>query len=371
MINSNKNNYTQLVLNSLQKNGIVDKSEKVTLTPLTGDGSSRLFFKIRTGAAVSFCGVLPAIENTKQGRAEAQAAFYIGSHLKKRGLPVPAIHAFDPENGFILFEDLGETLLHDELESKKKKNTGLIWEQARKTYKEIIEILLYMQISGSVRFDRKWCWETQRYDKKLMLEKESGYFIQAFCRDMLGIKNFSAKLSDEFKEIAGRASRQPAVYFLHRDFQSRNLMVVDGEIKIIDFQGGRLGPLGYDLASLLIDPYAQIPETLQQELLDHYLENLCTYGLDDLAFLKGYNSLALQRNLQILGAFAFLSNQKQKVFFKQFIMPATLSLQRLLTGPNGNFYPQLLKLTEKILRLVDKKNIIPAAARQTSTKDHA
>ena len=211
-----------------------------------------------------------------------------------------------------------------------------------------------MQISGSVRFDRKWCWDSQRYDKKLMLEKESGYFMQAFCQDLLGIKKFSAKLTDEFKQLASRAARQPAVYFLHRDFQSRNLMVFDGEIRIIDFQGGRLGPLGYDLASLLLDPYAQIPAEVQQELLDHYLEHLCTYGLDDLAFLKGYPSLALQRNLQILGAFAFLSNQKQKVFFKQFIPPATLSLRHQLAAPEADDYPHLLKLTEKILALLDK-----------------
>jgi len=354
MNDSNKSNHTQQILNFLQKKGFIDTSEKVRLIPLAGDGSNRLFFKIRTGTAASFCGVLPGNENVEKGKAEAHAAFNIGSHLKKRGVPVPAIHAFDPENGFILFEDLGETLLHDELERNKKIHGGLIWEQARETYKEIIELLLYMQISGSVRFDRKWCWDTQRYDKKLMLEKESGYFIQAFCRDMLGLKHFSAKLSDEFKELAGRASRQPAVYFLHRDFQSRNLMIADGEIRVIDFQGGRLGPLGYDLASLLIDPYAQIPEAVQQELLEHYLEHLCTYGLDDLAFLKGYKSLALQRNLQMLGAFAFLSSQKQKIFFKQFILPATLSLQHLLNGPNANGYPHLMKLTEKILNLLDK-----------------
>jgi aminoglycoside/choline kinase family phosphotransferase len=353
MTTSNKNDHTQQIRNFLHKEGLVANSENVLLTPLSGDGSSRLFYKIRTGDAASFCGVLPGNGNAKKGMAEAQAAYNIGSHLKKRGIPVPAIHAFDPENGFVLFEDLGETLLHDELERKKKKSGKQIWRQMLKTYKEIVELLLYMQISGSIRFDRKWCWDTQRYDKKLMLEKESGYFMQAFCHDMLNIKSFPAKLSDEFKELAGRASRQPAVYFLHRDFQSRNLMLVDGEIRIIDFQGGRLGPLGYDLASLLIDPYARIPDEVQQELLEHYLEHLCSYGLDDLAFLKGYYILALQRNLQILGAFAFLCKQRQKVFFKQFILPATLSLQRLLTGPHGNDYPQLRQLTEKILVLLD------------------
>ena len=354
MSNSNNKNQKQQILDFLHKEGFADSSEEVTLSPLSGDGSSRLFFKITIEAKTTYCGVLPGNENTKKGMAEAQAAFNIGSHLKKRGIPVPKIYAFDPESGFILFEDLGEILLCAELERKKKENGEHFWEQTKETYREIIELLLYMQISGSVRFDRKWCWETQRYDKKLMLEKESGYFVQAFCQDLLNIKNLSTELTDEFKQLAGRAARQPAVYFLHRDFQSRNLMVCDSKIRIIDFQGGRLGPLGYDLASLLIDPYVQIPEEAQQELLDHYLEHLCKYGLDDLAFLKGYPYLALQRNLQILGAFAFLSNQKHKVFFKQFILPATLSLHNRLAGPIGDDYPHLQKLTEKILGMLDK-----------------
>ena len=140
-------------------------------------------------------------------------------------------------------------------------------------------------------------------------------------------------------------------------------MLRDGEVRIIDFQGGRLGPLGYDLASLLIDPYAQIPEQLQHELLEHYLEHLCKYGLDEQAFLKGYPSLALQRNLQILGAFSFLSLQKQKPFFRQFILPATISLQRLLARKEGKDYLQLRKLTENILvMLAGSINTVSAGA---------
>ncbi|MFC1844900.1 aminoglycoside phosphotransferase family protein, partial [Thermodesulfobacteriota bacterium] len=277
---------------------------------------------------------------------------------KKRGLPVPEIHAFDPVSSFILFEDLGEILLHDLLQAKKKESAELFGLEITELYKEIIEILLFMQISGSVHFDRKWCWDTQRYDKKLMLEKESGYFLQTFCQDLLGIKSFPGKLNDEFKLLAGRAARQPAVYFLHRDFQSRNLMVSDGEIRIIDFQGARLGPLGYDLASLLIDPYAGLPEQLQHELLEHYLEHLCKYGLDDRAFVKGYPYLALQRNLQILGAYAFLGFQKNKKFFRQFILPATFSLQQRLAQPEAKDYSCLRKLTDKILDLLEQKTLI-------------
>lgn len=356
MTEPNRNNQTQQILNFLHKEGFVDNTAKVKLTPLSGDGSSRMFFKIKT-ESTSYRGVLPASENTQKGLAEAHAAVNIGNHLKKRGIPVPVIYAFDPVSGFILFEDLGDILLHDHLQEKKRHAAEFPDHEIVELYKGIIETLLFMQISGSVRFDRKWCWDTQRYDKKLMLEKESGYFLQSFCRDLLGIKSFSEKLNDEFKLLAGRAARQPAVYLLHRDFQSRNLMISDGKIRIIDFQGARLGPLGYDLASLLIDPYAGLPEEMQHELIEHYLEHLCKYGLDDRAFMRGYPYLALQRNLQILGAFSFLGFQKNKKFFRQFIGPATFSLQQQLAQPEAKDYPFLRELTDKIMGLLAQNTL--------------
>ena len=355
MDNKNSKNVAALI-NIMRKSGYCKGVEDCRYSRLSGDGSDRLFFRIKTAVESSFIGVMPAngrSTKTDKGRVEALAAFNIGTHLKKRGIAVPDIIEFDPQSGVILFEDLGDTLLHNILPERMQEDS-LSWPETKKTYMDIIENLLFMQISGSVRFNRKWCWDTQRYDKKLMLDKESGYFKESFCRDLLGIENFPKGLTDEFKLLAGRAGRQPAVYFLHRDFQSRNLMVFNDEVRIIDFQGGRLGPLGYDLASLLIDPYAALPEDLQQELLEHYLYHLCKYGLDELAFLKGYPSLAIQRNLQILGAFAFLSHQKEKIFFRQYLKPATLSLYQRLATKDGEDYPCLRSLTEQSLNLLEK-----------------
>jgi len=355
MDNRNSKNINNLI-NIMKKNGYCANAEDCQYSRLTGDGSDRLFFRIKTADEISFIGVMPGnsfSKKTDKGRAEAMAAFNIGRHLKQRGIPVPEIIDFDQQTGARLFEDLGDTLLHDILPGSSQEDT-ISWAAAKDIYMEIIETLLFMQISGSVRFNRKWCWDTQRYDKKLMLEKESGYFTESFCRQLLGIETFTPELADEFKLLAGRASRQPAVYFLHRDFQSRNIMITDGKARIIDFQAGRLGPLGYDLASLLIDPYAALPEELQQELLDHYLHHLCTYGLDDLAFLKGYPSLTIQRNLQILGAFAFLSHQRKKGFFRQYLKPAALSLYQRLATKDADDYPCLRSLVEQSLNLLEK-----------------
>ena len=121
MSDSNKNKNTQQILNFLKKEGFAENTDDVGLAPHSGDGSSRSFYTIKT-ETTSYCGVLPAKDDSQKGLAEAHAAFNIGSHLKKRGIAVPEIHGFDPVSGFILFEDLGETLLHDFLQDKKKES---------------------------------------------------------------------------------------------------------------------------------------------------------------------------------------------------------------------------------------------------------
>ena len=125
-------------------------------------------------------------------------------------------------------------------------------------------------------------------------------------------------------------------------------MLTDGAVRFIDFQGGRIGPWAYDLASLLLDPYAALPETMQERLMDVYLQSLqqeMEYDPDQ--FRHEYVFLALQRNLQILGAFAFLSQVRQKPFFAQFLRPALASLSRLLAKPQAAGYAALSHLTDQ------------------------
>ena len=186
-----------------------------------------------------------------------------------------------------------------------------------------------------------------------MIARESKYFLNSFCTDCLGLEKFPTELTNEFNRLAGRASSQPADYFLHRDFQSRNIMLKDDRVRIIDFQGGMLGPLGYDLASLLLDPYAGLDDVMREELFDLYLNLLESYGVEKEDFLQGYFPLSLQRNLQIIGAFAFLSKVKQKVFFQTYIKPAVISLNALLAKPSGEDYPGLRKLAGKCLDLIE------------------
>ena len=320
------------------------------------DGSSRSFVRLQRHGQPLCLAVLPA---RPEGRdlAEAEAAWRIGLHLQRLGIPVPALYGRHAESGVILFEDLGDTRLHDlvaatDLADPRQAEPVLV------LYEETVDQLVFMQTEAAAGFDERWCWDTPRYDRQLMLERESGYFLRSFWQELLG-KPIPEGLEDEFRDIADQAAEAPAGFFLHRDFQSRNLMVKDGHIRIIDFQGGRRGPLAYDLASLLTDPYAALPQTLQEQLLHRYLERLgrCKTDIDIQSFLRHYSLLALQRNLQIIGAFAFLSRVRGKVFFADYIRPAVVMLDTRLQEPIFQKRKVLRRTAASALAALDRLQI--------------
>ena len=340
--------HQQAVFSLLAREGL---GPAETVAPLRGDGSDRRFLRIRAGGQ-SMIAVLPS-PTLPGAMAEAQAVWQIGRHLRDRQVPVPELFGFAPDTGIVLCEDLGDLQLHGLLLAE---NT----EPARRIAlcRQTVAVLLHMQLEGAVGFQPQWGWDTPYYDRELMLTRESGYFGQAFCRDLLGFATLPTGLDNEFQCLAELAAAQPGGFFLHRDFQSRNLLSCAGELRVLDFQGGRLGPLAYDLASFLNDPYIDLPLPTREGLLDYYLE-LLTARRPELTegFREGYLWLALQRNLQILGAFAFLTQVKGKEFFRNYLHPAAINLQRLLAEPGGRRLPVLRDLaTELPERLQDQKN---------------
>lgn len=320
----------------------------VAVAALVPDGSSRRFFQLRGPDQAAFIAILPP-ENDERGQAEAVAFDRIGRHLRRSGAPIPEIHAFDPATGLALCEDLGDRRLYEIV-------AGQGTDQALPLYQQTVRHLARMQVRAAEGFDPSWCWDTPRYDRPLMRERESGYFLRACCTDFLGLDFDRPAVEAECAQVADEAGRAPAHYFLHRDFQCRNIMVQDQTIRFIDFQGGRLGPLAYDLASLLLDPYASLPGAVQEHLMDVYLDELrqmLPYDPD--RFRHEYFFLALQRNLQILGAFAFLSQVRQKPFFAQFLQPALASLGTLLAKPEAAGYAALNHLTTQCRQELEKR----------------
>lgn len=338
----------ELILAVLRRENLVTGG--IRLAPFGGDGSDRRFCRILRDNGPGLIAVLPAVI-LPRALAEARSSFLIGRHLRSRGVPVPAILGYDEETGVILFEDLGDLLLHEvvrRLAGQPGKILG--W------YRKAIDALVTLQLDGCRDFDPGFCWDGEHYDLELMLERESGYFLRAFCRDFLELGDESPALANEFKEIAAKAAGEPAGYLLHRDFQSRNLMVRGEEVMIIDFQGARFGPLGYDIASLLLDPYADLAPELQGNLLTYYVEALGHRGGGaEGAFREAYFFLRLQRNLQIIGAYAFLSARKGKTFFRQYLLPALTALDQHLRGPAGAAYPCLRELAAECLVLTARR----------------
>lgn len=313
------------------------------LERLSPDGSLRRFYRLHTPknkARPTLLAILPPEQADAAALAEAKSVVRIGRHLHRLGLPTPAIYAWDRDSGLVLCEDFGTCRLHGSALASGQETRRF------ELYEKTLQTLARMQVRAAQGFDSGWCWDTPRYDVHLMQERESGYFLTACCRNLLRIPFDTDALAGECRSLALQAAQAPTGFFLHRDFQSRNIMLPSGNPGFIDFQGGRLGPLAYDVASLLLDPYAALPAPMQAQLLQVYLKALereCAY--DPEQFRHEYPFVAVHRAMQVTGAFAFLSQVRGKAFFAPFLAPAAASLAALLAKAPFSRYPELRRLS--------------------------
>lgn len=312
---------------------------RVQWEALAGDGSDRRWFRLKSeaGALILADHGLPAGPEP----TEAQAFVAIGRHLHRRGVPVPAIRAAEPFAGQVLLDDLGD--LHLQTAVRQQPDAAA----RRALYARVIAVLVHMARAGAEGFDPAWCHQAPRYDRRTIVEAEGGYFLEAYVRGVAGIAVASQKFRPAFDHLARCIGRLEAG-FMHRDFQSRNLMMVQGRIGVIDFQGGRLGPMAYDLASLLIDPYVDLPRELQDVLVAEAVRQLSLTGAAAEDFRAGFAYCALARHLQMLGAFGHLSRVKGKTGFATYIPAALQGLRRRLEETPD---PPLAPLRELVRRL--------------------
>jgi len=307
--------------------------------PLAGDGSDRRFFRLpgEPSLVLLYHPQPPGREVT-----ENDSYFLIGRHLKSRGAPVPEIFVYCREEDWMLLEDVGDLSLAAVVEAAPGDAEIMAW------YRQALEILVGQQLAGKEGFNPAWCFDTPAVTRPFLLERECRYFVWAFLQKYLGLEVEEADLAPDFERLLAGIPTEASPYFLHRDFQSRNLFVQEERLRVLDFQGGRLGPLGYDLAALLIDPYVNLPPDWQEELVSLYQEFLGQHlSIDSGDFREQYEHLALCRNLQILGAFGFLTRVKGKPQFARYIPPAVAGLRRRLAARPGEF-PRLTAITERI-----------------------
>ena len=306
---------------------------------LKGDGSDRKVYRVIVGQKTAILVDHPG--GRKGAPSENSSFYYIGRHLASRGIHTPAVKDFDRRLGIFLLEDFGDVTLEDWI---NKKNGDLIV-----TYQEILKHLVRIQVDGSRGFDPRQCYDTPVYDGLFSWERETQYFIRSFLQGYLGREKIDSAALTEFQEIALRVDQEKSRFFLYRDFQSRNIMVLPDGFGFIDFQGGRLGPPQYDLASLLIDPYVGLSRTVQEKLITFYLQELSkkTANLTS-DFMAHYRIIGFQRNLQILGAFSFLSRVKGKNYFETYIPKAVENLKAWVTHDLFRPYRHLRKIIKEL-----------------------
>ncbi len=293
--------------------------------PLHGDGSERTFYRVATQKESLILIWCPPGDETFPN--ENDSYVYIGRHLRQKGVPVPEIFGYYRSEGLTLVEDLGSVHLQDLVVSGAEGLTAL--------YGQAIDVLLEMQVRATEDLETRHCFDTSQYDRQFIIERELEYFRWSFLEGALGLEIDSRSVEQDFSLLASQAGEEDGeLFFLHRDFQSRNLMVKGDHLYLIDFQGARLGPPQYDLAALLLDPYVQLPEVIQQELLIAYSSAFTTLtgGSAD-KFLQKYPHVALCRNLQVLAAFSFLTRIRGRSHFAQYIVPAWNRLRQQLAEP--------------------------------------
>ena len=258
---------------------------------------------------------------------ENDSYVYMGRHLRQKGVPVPEIYGYYRSEGLTLVEDLGSIHLQDAVVANAERLTAL--------YGQAIDVLLEMQLRAIGGLETRHCFDTSVYNQKFIIERELEYFRWSFLVGALGLEIDSNYVERDFSLLASQAGEGDGqLFFLHRDFQSRNLMVKGDRLYLIDFQGARLGPPQYDLAALLLDPYVQLPEAIQQELLTVHsraFAQLTEGSVEE--FLQKYPHVALCRNLQVLAAFSFLTRIKGRSHFAQYIVPAWNRLRKQLAEP--------------------------------------
>ena len=290
--------------------------------PLQGQlgGSGRKIIRL-AGERISAIGILYDV------REENAAFLEFSRHFRRHGLPVPEIYAEDLEHGAYLEEDLGDTSLFEFL--SKNRTGDKIAPAVVDAYRKVIGTLPRFQVEAGRDLNYKLCYPRGSFDRQ-SIAWDLNYFKYYFLR-LAGIPFSEQTLEDDFSRLTKFLLSAGRDYFLYRDFQSRNIMLRDGQPYFLDYQGGRKGALQYDVASLLYDAKADLPPDLRQELLDHYLDVLA--GFVDVkreTFMQYYYAYVYVRIMQALGAYGFRGFYERKAHFLQSVPYALKNLRWLL-----------------------------------------
>jgi aminoglycoside/choline kinase family phosphotransferase len=289
--------------------------------PLQGQlgGSGRAIVRL-TGGAFSAIGVLYSV------REENVAFLEFSRHFRRHRLPVPEIYEEDLSAGAYLQEDLGDTTLFDFLSANRVGEA--IAAPVIEAYRKVVALLPRFQVEAGRDLNYKVCYPRASFDRQ-SIAWDLNYFKYYFLR-LAGVPFNEQALEQDFSRLTKFLLGASHDYFLYRDFQSRNVMLREGQPFFLDYQGGRKGALQYDIASLLYDGKADLPPELRQQLLDEYLDCVARFiPVEREAFMEHYYAYVYVRILQALGAYGFRGFYERKAHFLQSVPYALKNLRWL------------------------------------------
>lgn len=306
---------------------------------LPSSGSNRRYFRL-TGN--------PTLIGVSGESVEENRAFlYMAGHFRQKGLPVPQVVIHSEDGIYYLQEDLGDTLLFNAIEKGRK--TSVFGEDEKQLLRKTIRLLPAIQFAGADGMDFSYCHPQAEFNSRSILW-DLNYFKYCFLK-ATGMEFQEDRLEDDFQKMADVLLRSSSATFMYRDFQSRNVMIKNGEPWLIDFQGGRKGPVYYDVASFLWQAKANYPDSLRKELLKEYLDALCKYRpVDEAYFYAQLRHFVLFRTMQVLGAYGFRGYFEKKPHFIQSVPFAIGNLRQLLQEPYPE-YPYLCRILRELTEL--------------------
>lgn len=317
----------------------------VDIKPIAESGSSRKYFRVFTDG--------PSLMGAYNANIEEnEAFFYLTEHFGSKGLPVPHLLAVSETRDCYLQSDLGDQNLFGLIQ--RDLAAGGYSEATKALLKQVLVQLVHLQTEGHQGLDFGKVYPVPCFDKAAVID-DLDYFKYYFVKPNADIVFNENRLKAEFGRFADFVCQADNNHFMFRDFQSRNIMIQDNKPFFIDYQGGRRGPLQYDVVSLLYQVKAQMPQPLRDELVEYYKSILATkVDLSTLDFDRYYPYFVYLRLLQVLGAYGFRGLIQKKAHFVESIPFALKELKALNEIFTLTEYPELQNVISQVVKLLGK-----------------
>ena len=291
----------------------------IKISSLPRSGSDRKYFRITSGDKTVIGAFNPNSE-------ENEAFIGFTQHFISLGLPVPEIFGYQPDKFIYFIQDLGDTTLFTWLQ--EKISIDGFDQEADLLFRKILDKLIIFQTKGIIGLNLDLCYPYRSFDRQSMMW-DMNYFKYMLLK-LLSAPFNERKLEHDFEKLAEYLLTARQDYFLYRDFQSANVMVVEGEPWFIDYQGGRKGPLQYDLASFLYDAKMPLKKDDREKYLNYYIEQLSDFSGEEIETFRDYFAgFTMIRLMQALGAFGYRGLYENKPTFIETIVPAVRLLQQV------------------------------------------